>query len=317
MATYRAVEHEIDGVAVVTIEDGDGASAEIVPSLGNTCWRFTCHGPVLEAVDRAAFLAKPTACGIPVLFPFPNRVRGGRFPFGGTTILVDPPRHGFVRDRAWRLDHIHVSDADGVTVRSVFDAALHPDILAQWPSPFRLEATYRLFRDTLSLTLVVENTGDRAFPYGYGIHPYFERPARGVVRVPANRRWVLEDSLPTGELVPVSGGFDLRGGADVLAVELDDIFTGLDAGENGEVLCEIDDVESGWRTTVRFDRAAFPHVVVYTPPAPRSAICVEPNTCPTDAFNLAARGVDANVLTLEAGHSARFDAQIERSPLAS
>ena len=60
---------------------------------------------------------------------------------------------------------------------------------------------------------------------------------------------------------------------------------------------------------------AFPHVVVYTPPAPRTAICVEPNTCPTDAFNLASRGIDANVLVLKAGESARFDVHIERTPL--
>ena len=79
MAMYRAVEHRIDGVDVVTIEDGEGAVAEIVPSLGNTFWRFECDGPVLEAVERPAFLAKPTACGIPLLFPFPNRVRDGPF----------------------------------------------------------------------------------------------------------------------------------------------------------------------------------------------------------------------------------------------
>ncbi|MCC6745942.1 MAG: hypothetical protein IT175_18920, partial [Acidobacteria bacterium] len=80
----------------------------------------------------------------------------------------------------------------------------------------------------------------------------------------------------------------------------------------GEVRCTLDD-DAGWRTTVRFLRDAFPHVVVYTPPSPRTAICVEPNTCPTDAFNLSSRGIDANVLVLGAGESARFDVHIERS----
>ncbi len=315
MTTYRAEQKEIDGVAVITLEGGDGAVAEVVPSLGNACWRFECNGPVLEAVDRATFLAKPTSCGIPLLFPFPNRIRDGRFAFEGAECVVNPPRHGFVRDRAWKVDRVAASEEDGAIVRSVFDAADHPDILAQWPSSFRLAATYRLFERTLTLSFEVENTGDRAFPYGYGIHPYFERPARGVVRVPAHKRWELVDSLPTGELVAVTGGYDLRHGADVLEVQLDDILTGLDADDRGEVSCSIDDLENGWRTTVRFDREAFPHVVVYTPPAPRTAICVEPNTCPTDAFNLASRGIDANVLVLQPGKSARFDVHIERSPL--
>lgn len=315
MANYRATESEIDGVRVVTLTDGDGAVAEVVPSLGNTCWRYVNHGPVLEHVERAAFLAKPTACGIPLLFPFPNRVRDGRFSFEGAEIVVNPPRHGFVRDRAWSVDRAWASDDEGASVRSVFDAADHPDIVSQWPSPFRLAATYRLFESTLSLAFEIENTGDRAFPYGYGIHPYFERPSRGTVRVPAHKRWLLENSLPTGELVAVEAGFDLRDATNVLDVELDDILTALDADGDGVVRCDIDDQESGWRTTVRFSREAYPHVVVYTPPAPRTAICVEPNTCPTDAFNLSTRGVDANVFVLAAGESARFDVHIDRSRL--
>lgn len=313
MSTYRAEETVVDGVRVVTLADGHGAEAEIVPSLGNACWRFDCHGPVLEKVERTAFLAKPTSCGIPLLFPFPNRVRDGRFNFQGSECVVNPPRHGFVRDRAWKVERMSADEQDGAMVRSVFDAADHPDILAQWPSPFRLAATYWLFESKLTLSFEVANTGERAFPYGYGIHPYFERPVRGTVRVPARERWVLDDSLPTGERIEVTDGYDLRDGADVQAVQLDDILTGLEADGDGEVRCEIDDHETGWRTTVRFAKEAFPHVVVYTPPAPRTAICVEPNTCPTDAFNLSSRGIDASVLVLEPMESARFSVHIERS----
>ncbi|HNG31864.1 MAG TPA: hypothetical protein PK012_19260, partial [Blastocatellia bacterium] len=56
--------------------------------------------------------------------------------------------------------------------------------------------------------------------------------------------------------------------------------------------------------------AEFPNVVVYTPPAPRQAVCIEPNTCPTDAFNLEARGIAANVLTLQPGASVNFKISI-------
>ncbi len=312
MATHRAVESTNDGVTSVILSDGEGAEAEIVPSLGNACWRFDCHGPVLEKVDRAAFLARPTSCGIPLLFPFPNRIRNGRFRFDGEEFTVDPPRHGFVRDRAWSVERLWTSHEDGAAVRSVFDAADHPDLLSQWPSAFRLAATYRLRGSSLSLAFEIENAGSRPFPYGFGIHPYFERPKRGAIRVPASQRWVLDETLPTGERAGVDGGYDLRSGADVNAVQLDDILTGLDVDATGEVRCTLDD-DAGWRTTVRFLRDAFPHVVVYTPPSPRTAICVEPNTCPTDAFNLSSRGIDANVLVLGAGESARFDVHIERS----
>lgn len=64
------------------------------------------------------------------------------------------------------------------------------------------------------------------------------------------------------------------------------------------------------QTVVEFHRQQFPHVVVYTPPAPRSAICIEPNSCPTDAFNLQLHGVDADVIELEPGQKVSFHTRV-------
>jgi aldose 1-epimerase len=72
----------------------------------------------------------------------------------------------------------------------------------------------------------------------------------------------------------------------------------------------LNDEEYGVQTVVEFPRGQFPYVVVYTPPAPRRAICVEPNTCPTDAFNLQARGIESNLLNLSAGETVRFNISI-------
>jgi galactose mutarotase-like enzyme len=45
----------------------------------------------------------------------------------------------------------------------------------------------------------------------------------------------------------------------------------------------------GMRTVVEFDAAGFPPVVVCTSQATREAICIEPDNCPTDAYNLWSR----------------------------
>lgn len=66
----------------------------------------------------------------------------------------------------------------------------------------------------------------------------------------------------------------------------------------------------GTQTIVEFSIEQFPNVVVYTPPAPRQAICIEPNSCPTDAFNLQERGIESNVIVLGAGETVRFDVNI-------
>jgi aldose 1-epimerase len=72
------------------------------------------------------------------------------------------------------------------------------------------------------------------------------------------------------------------------------------------VRCTLQDQQSRIQTTVAFDAAQFPHVVVYTPPAPRQAICVEPYTCPTDGLNLQERGVESNLIVLPSGETRHF-----------
>jgi len=157
------------------------------------------------------------------------------------------------------------------------------------------------------------NQGDAVMPVGFGIHPYFRRPARGTVLVPAARRWELEDSIPIGTLTDVSGRFDLRHGASTVGLELDDVFTALATDQRGLVRCCIQDLDDGLTTNVEFQAADFPHVVVYLPPAPRQAVCIEPLTCPTDGFNLQARGIESNVISLAPGEAMNVSLAIWQS----
>lgn len=310
---YMVVSEDHQGTEIITLREGDHAFAKIAPGLGNNCFEFQTTEPVLEAITLDQFFAKPTSYGIPLLFPFPNRIRDGRFTFQGQSYTVDPPRHGFVRDKAWQIVATGASDEEGAWVRSRFDATDYAaQILPQFPFPFVLEMTYRLRDERLELEVTAQNTGDKDMPAGFGIHPYFQKPASGAIRVPANKRWELEDSLPTGKLLEVEGQYDLRQERGLEGLQLDDIFTDLVADEDGLTRGCLINRTNHKMTVVEFDAAQFPNVVVYTPPAPRQAVCIEPNTCPTDAFNLEARGIASNVLVLQPGASVYFKISILR-----
>ncbi len=314
--SYSVTTETRDGVEVFTLREAGGGEAQVAPGLGNNCFAFSVGGlAVLEPVAFEDFIKKSTSYGVPVLFPFPNRVRGGRFTFRGEQFEVDPPRHGFVRDKAWRVEGHGADEGEGAWLTSSFDAESYADrILGQFPFPFRLEVTYRLRGGRLEMETAARNTGERPMPVGFGIHPYFRRPARGTLTVPAHKRWELSDSLPTGKLLDPEGSYDLRRPADVNSLALDDIYTAVESGADGLARCVLEDGENGTRTVVEFREREFPHVVVYTPPAPRRAVCVEPNTCPTDAFNLQERGVEANVIALGAGRSVRFNVAFYTRP---
>lgn len=312
MSNPYSVKSEIrEGVEVFSLRESDRASAEIAPALGNNCFAFRTREPVLEPIPFSEFRQRPTSYGIPILFPFPNRIRDGRFSFQGDEYVVNPPRHGFVRDKMWQVEDQGASPEAGAWLTSSFDAAHHPEqILSQFPFPFRLTVTYRLKDARLEIETLAQNTGKRDMPAGYGIHPYFRRPTGGTLTVPARQRLELSESLPTGKLLDVAHRYDLRNAADINELNLDDIYTAVEADADGLARCVLEDRENQVRTIVEFPREQFPYVVVYTPPAPRQAICVEPNTCPTDAFNLQTQGVESNVLTIGAGESVRFNISI-------
>ncbi len=306
--TYEVKQTTRDGIEVVTLVERETAQAEIAPALGNNCFSFRTGTDVLEPVPLSEFRQKPTAYGIPILFPFPNRIRDGAFNFRGKEYRIEPPRHGFVRDKPWEVLGYGADDQQGAWLTSLFDAALYPEqILRQFPFPFRLEVTYRLKNGALGMETSARNTGGETMPVGFGLHPYFRKPNAGSIVVPAAARWELRDSLPTGEVLPVAGTYDLRAGKDLAGLSLDDIFTGIVADTDDNARCALRDLDTNAETVVEFPAKVFRHVVVYTPPAPRRAICIEPNSCPTDAFNLHARGVNhADVIELAAGAAAQW-----------
>ena len=306
-----------DGVEVFTLDQADAARAEIAPAFGNNCFAFRTSDAILEPVAFSQFSAKPTSYGIPILFPFPNRIRDGAFTFQGKTYRVDPPRHGFVRDKAWKIIDTGASDSQGAWLRAGIDAADYAEqILHQFPFPFHLEVTYRLRDGRLDMETVAQNTGHADMPVGFGIHPYFRRPPQSTIQVPARKRWELADSLPTGKLLDLDAPYDLSEPRDTAGLTLDDIYTDVIADADGAVRCLLTDQGAGTQTVVEFDAAQFPQIVVFTPPAPRAAICIEPNTCPTDAFNLQPRGIESNVIALGAGARVGFKVSIYSRPIA-
>src|SRR5438105_9387408 len=97
-----------DRVAVLA----NGANRlEVWPALGFNAFRWQVAGHELLYRSPQFFTEKkPTRSGFPILFPFPNRIRDGKFTWDGKpyTLPVNDPAnknaiHGFAHTRAWRV----------------------------------------------------------------------------------------------------------------------------------------------------------------------------------------------------------------------
>ena len=299
---------------VITITDHlSGSTARIAPSLGFNCFEFhaVVNGKTVDVLDAVDGFEdggkKPTGSGIPILFPFPNRIRAGRFQWNGQEYVLPGTDkwgnaiHGLCMDRPWRI----VRQSDDFVTGQFQLSVDAPDRRALWPSDFVIEVDYELVRSRLRSRFRISNPGNQQLPWGLGTHPYFKLPLGRdsrvedcLVEVPARSIWELENCLPTGRILPVNEGNDLRDGAYVSMLKLDDVYTSLEC-DGPQLDCLVVDERAGLQVTITCP-PIFREIVAFTPPN-RAAVCLEPYTCPTDAVNLQEKGLDVGWRVLNPG----------------
>lgn len=303
-ARVTQAPHFVNGVEYDTFALRTGpAVAEVWPN-GFNLTRWTVGGrEIVYCPPAEEFVERPTRGGIPVLFPFPNRIRAGRFTAGGREFalpLNDSTKanaiHGFTPRAAWHTPEWG-TDGDTAWLRSTFDSQAIDDGRANWPGAYRLTLTIRLSPGSLRYQALVENPGATPLPFGLGYHPYFRTTSDCRLTTPARGRWELEDSLPTGRIVPVERNYDLRQPRAVGALTLDDVYTDFPPTAGPREVARL--IEPDGVLTIVAD-LAFRELVLFTPPH-RLAIAIEPYTCPTDAANLAERGEDVGWQVLAPG----------------
>lgn len=325
-ARFRVDETARAGQRLIVLRDLTARSeATLLPGLGFACVAFRVEGqdgawPVLsEPPDDDTLLHRTTRYGIPILFPWPNRIRDGRFSFERREyqmpVTPDGPNanHGLVRERAWTLESVAPAEAASCAA----SVTIGGDAGEAWPWRCRLTLSYRLIGNVLSIGARVDNLSGSRMPFGFGLHPWFGLPlGRGGSRastelsIPATATWELQDNLPTGRVLPIEQAIDLRSWRPLTDLFIDDVYTGLTL-EDGWFESSVRDPSSGRAVTVR-SSAAFREHVVYAP-LNREVVCLEPYTCPTDAFNLAARALDVGHVALEPGETWSGDVTITAS----
>ena len=143
----RIERADLGGRTIFTlIDDATGASAAVTPSYGFNLFdlRLPAAGEVRRVIvardDFAPRPDKPGRNGIPILFPFPNRIRDGRYSFEGKDyeLFIDPGKdhaiHGFAIAAPWDVVDQGATDA-GAYLVGRFQISRHaPERLASWPS---------------------------------------------------------------------------------------------------------------------------------------------------------------------------------------
>ncbi|MBO9706804.1 MAG: aldose 1-epimerase [Caulobacter sp.] len=266
----------------------DRVRLEILPELGGSIGRLTWDGRDLTrpAPERATDVLDT---GSFPLIPFCNRIRDGRFTFGGHEVALAPnlgDHPHALHGQGWRATWTVVS-AEAAEALLAFDHAP-----GEWPWAYRAQQRFVLDEQGVRVELSVTNTGAEPMPAGLGFHPYFPAGPGARLQAGVTGVWMIDaDVLPTAHVEGVWGP-DWAAGAPTAVTELvDNCYTGW----NGQAVFTAAD---GARTVLRASpECRWLHV--YSPPGADFA-CAEPVANRPDPFN----GEDSGMLTLAPGEAA-------------
>lgn len=309
-----------------------GASASILPGYGFNCFSFRCNvgGRPVDLLHASETFPSendpPTRNGTPVLVPFPNRIRAGKFRYRGQDFVVRCNEHGknaihgFAFDHPWRIAK-ESADEQSAEVVGLFELSQdRPDFASQWPADFRVSFRYRLESSSLLSEIEVENPSDRVLPFGVGTHPYFRFPLLPTgtldqceIVSPVGKQVELQECLPTGVVKQSEVAATLSQGCRLSSQTFDDVFGDLTLGLDGKVHHFLRDFDAKVELEIVHDRE-FPYVVIFTPPH-RKAVCIEPYTCLTDAINLESETFETGLWHLHPGEIRRLSIEYRVRPL--
>jgi aldose 1-epimerase len=278
-------------LASVTLRDEEGSlEATFLPGAGMLCCSLRHRGEEVLAQNAGvdAYVERGKTMGVPLLYPWANRLAGFDYTAGGRAVAVphDPTRvalddnglpiHGVIGGRLqWEQLGEPAAGAQSLTAALRWSEA-HPDLFEVFPFRHDLRYEARLARGRLELEVRVEACSDDAVPVAFGFHPYLSSPdaprERWLVELPAMRRLALDGhQIPTGpERTWPEQSFELA------QREFDDGFDSLAqparfALTGGGRRMELELLEG------------YPCAQVYAPLG-RRLICFEPMTAPANAL---------------------------------
>ena len=220
------------------------------------------------------------------LLPWPNRIRDGRYSFGGTAqqlSLTEPKRHnaihGLARHAVWTVTE---QTADALTQR----VRIYPE--SGWPGIIEASVTHQVSDRGLQVSVRATNIGSSDVPFGYACHPYLTVGEETVdevsVTLPAASYLEVDDRLLPVRVSPVDGlEQDLRSGAPLGSTNLDTAYTDLQRDEDGRWRVKL---ALGERYAELWGDATMTWIQIFTGENFRNlSLAVEPMTCGPDAFN--------------------------------
>ena len=292
------IHEEIDdmtGWSRLTAQCGD-MTVQLVPQGG--CNVASIRFQDAELLKQAPSLTELSGFryGVPILYPTPGRVDNGRFTFGKRTFDFPADTelgsiHGIACISAWQIERADSSGNDAAEIHCRLPFQPGWKQFDWFPLAHDLRVRVRISPNSIRWDYEVDNSaGDEAVPFGIGLHPWFlYQGARDATWLTfrATEKEELHSGMATGNRLSVANNEPEETKRICIAGQvMDDVYCGLTQGQPTTI-----DFRDAQLMLSLHTSQDFTHLVAYTP-ANEPWFCVENWTCPPDAHNLYARGLE-------------------------
>ena len=273
----------------VTLRDPSSAlTATFVPAAGMVTTSLSDDGVELLGQRRGleAYLTTGKTMGIPILYPWANRLNANSYAIDGSVVTLTPGTGGVRTDEHGVPIHgvlaaypgWHISAQSESRLSALVDWGSRPPLLASFPFPHLLTLDVSLNDRTLTVRTTVTPSTGAAVPLCFGFHPYLQLSgvprADWLVETPDMRHCQVDAwGIPTGVTQPHAASSELLGDKTI-----DD---GYDWVPPGSVFA----VSGGDRRIEVCFEEGYPAAQIFAP-AGDDVIAFEPMAAPTNALRI-------------------------------
>ena len=271
----------------VTLRDPSSPlTASFVPAAGMVGTSLTDAGAEFLGQRRGltAYVHNGKTMGIPILYPWANRLSANTYEVDDTVVTLVPGAGGVRTDENGAPIHgvlaaypgWEVSARTDNSLTAVLDYGRDAQLLASFPFPHLLTQHVTLAARTLTVETTVAPTSPVSVPLCFGYHPYLKIP--GVPReewtlsTPPMRHLPVDDKgIPTGAHEPWPGGAE-----QLKTTAYDDGFDRVPAGA-------VFNLAAGERRIGVTFGSGYPAAQLFAP-TDDDLMAIEPMAAPTDAL---------------------------------
>jgi len=269
----------ISDPGAVALEAGD-LTLGLVPEIGGSLAYFRLGDVDLMRALSAEHAAARNVLGVAMfpMLPYANRIAGNAFDFGGRTwrfAANNPPEKFNVHGTGWHLPWSAERTAEGIRLSLAHLAPSEPYSYAATQS-FALDA------EKLTVTLTLANRGAVAMPFGFGLHPWFDRDADVELTFKAEHFYMEGPEGVATERLATPPELDFAAGSLLPETWRNNDYGGWDGT-----------ADIRWpsrHVALRIEAdPVFGHLMLYADPE-RPFFCLEPQSNAPTAFNRIASG---------------------------